>query len=42
MIEALEDPQKIVRWRAAMFIFDEGDETALEALKKTRRSSIRC
>lgn len=33
MEKALDDPQKIVRWRAAMFIFDEGSEAQLPALK---------
>lgn len=34
MEKALADPQKIVRWRAAMFIFDEGGEAQLKALKE--------
>lgn len=33
MEKALADPQKIVRWRAAMFIFDEGGPDQLPALK---------
>ncbi|PDD71117.1 HEAT repeat domain-containing protein, partial [Listeria monocytogenes] len=33
MEKALDDPQKIVRWRAAMFIFDEGNEQQLDSLK---------
>lgn len=33
MEKALADPQKIVRWRSAMFIFDEGNEKQLHSLK---------
>ena len=33
MEKALDDPQKIVRWRAAMFVFDEGNENQLSSLK---------
>ncbi|EKK3149223.1 HEAT repeat domain-containing protein, partial [Staphylococcus aureus] len=33
MVLLLDDPQKIVRWRAAMFIFDEGNAEQLPALK---------
>ncbi len=29
MVLLLDDPQKIVRWRAAMFIFDEGNAEQL-------------
>jgi hypothetical protein len=31
---ALKDNSKIVRWRAAMFLYEEGDETVLPALKE--------
>jgi hypothetical protein len=33
MEKALDDPQKIVRWRAAMFLFDEGGPEQLDSLK---------
>ena len=33
MEKILTDPQKIVRWRTAMFIFDEGNEEQLHSLK---------
>ncbi|BBK28220.1 virulence factor [Staphylococcus arlettae] len=33
MEKALADPQKIVRWRAAMFLFDEGGPEQLDTLK---------
>jgi hypothetical protein len=33
MIEALKDKSKLVRWRAARFLFDCGDEQAVPALK---------
>ncbi|EPU6173476.1 conserved virulence factor C family protein [Staphylococcus pseudintermedius] len=33
MEKALDDPQKIVRWRAAMFLFDEGGPEQLATLK---------
>ena len=36
MENALNDPQKIVRWRAAMFLFDEGGPEQLPSLKVTR------
>lgn len=32
-IELLQDPSKVVRWRAAMFLFETGTEKALPALK---------
>lgn len=35
MIDALSDKSKLVRWRAAMFLYELGDETAIEALKRT-------
>lgn len=34
MIHALKDKSKIVRWRAAMFLYETGDEKALPALKE--------
>ena len=33
MIEALADPNKLVRWRAARFLYEAGDDTAIEALR---------
>lgn len=33
MAKALQDSSKLVRWRAAMFLYEVGDETALPALK---------
>ena len=33
VMEALQDPSKLVRWRAAMFLFEVGDDFALPALK---------
>ncbi len=33
MIKSLKDPSKLVRWRAAMFLFELGDESAIPALK---------
>jgi hypothetical protein len=33
MIQALGDQSKLVRWRAAMFLYEVGDEKALPALK---------
>src|SRR5690606_18785858 len=33
-IEALNDKNKLVRWRAAMFLYETGTETALPALKQ--------
>lgn len=33
MAKALKDSSKLVRWRAAMFLFEEGDEQSLPALK---------
>jgi hypothetical protein len=33
VMEALQDPSKLVRWRAAMFLFEVGDDLALPALK---------
>ncbi|WP_223593349.1 conserved virulence factor C family protein [Neobacillus bataviensis] len=33
MMAALKDQSKLVRWRAAMFLYEEGDESALPALK---------
>ncbi|MCY9414626.1 HEAT repeat domain-containing protein, partial [Bacillus haynesii] len=34
MIKALKGPSKLVRWRAAMFLYEVGDESALPALKE--------
>ncbi|HZG14339.1 MAG TPA: HEAT repeat domain-containing protein, partial [Candidatus Bathyarchaeia archaeon] len=36
MIEALQDQSKLVRWRAARFLFEQGDETALPALEEAQ------
>src|SRR5699024_2429596 len=33
MAKTLQDKSKIVRWRAAMFLFEVGDESVLPALK---------
>lgn len=33
MMKALQDKSKLVRWRAAMFLYEEGDDRALPALK---------
>ena len=33
MIKSLKDPSKLVRWRAPMFLFELGDESAIPALK---------
>ena len=33
MIKSLKDPSKLVRWRATMFLFELGDESAIPALK---------
>ena len=33
MIKSLKDPSKLVRWRAAMFLFELGDESAIPGLK---------
>ena len=33
MIETLSDESRIVRWRAAMFLYEVGDDTAIPALK---------
>ena len=33
MLRALEDPNKLVRWRAARFLFEVGTEAALAALE---------
>ncbi|EKN64600.1 conserved virulence factor C family protein [Schinkia azotoformans] len=34
MIHALKDKNKLVRWRAAMFLYEVGDETVIEALRE--------
>jgi len=33
MMKAIKDPSKLVRWRAAMFLYEVGDESALPSLK---------
>ena len=33
MIEALQDKSKLVRWRAARFLYEAGTDEALEALR---------
>ncbi|MCG0041259.1 HEAT repeat domain-containing protein, partial [Escherichia coli] len=33
MIKSLSDSSKLVRWRAAMFLYEVGDESAIEALR---------
>ncbi|WP_102347812.1 conserved virulence factor C family protein [Bacillus sp. Marseille-P3661] len=33
MIKSLKDKNKLVRWRAAMFLFEVGDQTAIAALR---------
>ncbi|RSK25976.1 virulence factor [Bacillus sp. HMF5848] len=39
MIRALKDKNKLVRWRAAMFLYEVGDETALDALREAQYDS---
>ncbi|MOA52142.1 hypothetical protein D3C78_1753870 [compost metagenome] len=39
MIDALSDKNKLVRWRAARFLYEAGDETALEALEIAAKDS---
>ncbi|MDN3016789.1 conserved virulence factor C family protein [Paenibacillus sp. BSR1-1] len=39
MVAALKDTSKLVRWRAAMFLYEEGDERALPALKDAENDS---
>jgi len=34
MIATLTDENRIVRWRAAMFLYEIGDETAIPALQE--------
>ncbi|GAA3327103.1 hypothetical protein GCM10020331_065740 [Ectobacillus funiculus] len=37
MTQALKDPSKLVRWRAAMFfLYESGDESALPALREAQ------
>ncbi len=36
MTEALKDKNKLVRWRAAMFLYEVGDESAVEPLKEAQ------
>lgn len=33
MIKALKDSSRIVRWRAAMFLYEVGNESAIPALR---------
>lgn len=39
MAEALKDESKLVRWRAAMFLYEEGDQDSLPALKAAENDS---
>ncbi|MED1205368.1 conserved virulence factor C family protein [Heyndrickxia acidicola] len=39
MADALKDKSKIVRWRAAMFLYEEGDESVLPALEAAESDS---
>lgn len=39
MIVALKDKNKLVRWRAAMFLYEVGDETAIEALREAEKDT---
>lgn len=39
MIESLKDESKIVRWRAAMFLYEVGTEEAVPALKEAEDDS---
>jgi hypothetical protein len=34
MIEALRDSHKLVRWRAARYLYEVGDDTAVPALQQ--------
>src|SRR5699024_12577367 len=34
MLQALDGSNRLVRWRAAMFLFEVGDETVIPALRK--------
>lgn len=34
MMEALQDKNKLVRWRAAMFLYETGTEACLPALRE--------
>lgn len=34
MINTLSDKNRIVRWRAAMFLYEAGDQTAIPELEK--------
>ena len=34
MTQSLQDRNKLVRWRAAMFLYEVGDETAIPALEQ--------
>ncbi len=36
MAEALKDSNKLVRWRAARFLYEVGDERALPALREAQ------
>ena len=39
MIEALKDQNKIVRWRAARFLYEAGDETAIPGLREAQNDT---
>lgn len=39
MEHALQDKNKLVRWRAAMFFYEVGDESHLEALRAVEEDS---
>lgn len=39
MIRSLKDKNKLVRWRAAMFLYEVGDESAIDALKEAQYDS---
>src|SRR5699024_2142014 len=39
MIKTLSDKSRIVRWRAAMFLYEVGDETAIPALQEALEDS---
>jgi HEAT repeat protein len=34
MVNALKDPNKLVRWRAARFLYEVGDDSAVSALQE--------
>lgn len=39
MVKALKDKNKLVRWRAAMFLYEVGDKSAVEALHEAENDS---